>query len=55
VNEAVKSAAAAFKRNSIWRTMDASARGKILVRVGEIMMEQKHIISVSVVLDAPGY
>ncbi|XP_067949273.1 retinal dehydrogenase 2-like [Watersipora subatra] len=41
VDKAVKAADTAFKRNSPWRSMDASGRGKILGRVADIMEQQK--------------
>jgi len=37
VNKAVNAARQAFKRNSIWRTMDASERGRLLQRLAQFV------------------
>lgn len=38
---AVNAARAAFQPNSEWRTMDASARGKLIYRFAELIEENK--------------
>lgn len=47
VDKAVKAAAAAFKRNSPWRTMDASARGAILRKAADLLEQKAEFIAVS--------
>ena len=46
VDKAVKAAAEAFKRNSPWRKMDASARGKILMKVADLLERERNRIVV---------
>ncbi|XP_067949145.1 aldehyde dehydrogenase 1A1-like [Watersipora subatra] len=51
VNKAVQVAAAAFKRNSPWRKMDASARGKIMMKAADIIEQKASFIAKLNMLD----
>ena len=43
----MKAAQAAFKRDSEWRTMDASARGLLINRLADLMERDQQILAVS--------
>ncbi|XP_077494995.1 aldehyde dehydrogenase, mitochondrial-like [Amblyomma americanum] len=51
VDKAVKAARAAFARGSEWRTMDASKRGRLLLRLADLMEEQLDYIASLETLD----
>lgn len=45
VELAVKAAKAAFERKSVWRQMDASARGKLLNKLADLMERDMHYLA----------
>ena len=47
MDKAVKAARDAFKLGSAWRTMDASARGKLMQKFADLLMRDIEYISVS--------
>ena len=47
VDRAVKAAAEAFKRNSPWRKMTATQRGRIIAKAADIMERDMDFIIVS--------
>lgn len=47
VDAAVAAAKNAFERNSLWRKMDASKRGKIMTKAAELIEENISYIAVS--------
>ena len=47
IDLAVKAATAAFKRNSKWRSMDASARGKLMIKAADLMQRDLAYLAVS--------
>ena len=51
VDLAVKAARAAFKRDSEWRTMDASARGRLINILADLIERDQEYLAVSTVLD----
>ena len=46
IDRAVKAARAAFKHGSEWRTMDASARGQMLIKLAQLMRRDEDYIAV---------
>jgi len=48
VDAAVKAASSAFRRNSKWRTLDASARAYLMLKISELLKENSDYIAVSV-------
>nr|XP_050048925.1 aldehyde dehydrogenase, mitochondrial-like [Dermacentor andersoni] len=51
VDKAVKAARAAFSRGSEWRTMDASKRGRLILRLADLMEENLDYIASLETLD----
>lgn len=51
VDRAVKAAKAAFARGSVWRTMDASARGHLLSKLADLMDAQAEYLASLETLD----
>ncbi len=49
VDQAVKAAKAAFELGSPWRTMDASARGKLLYKLADLLERDVQILAVKYV------
>lgn len=45
VDVAVKAAQAAFERNSEWRKLDASARGKLLQKLADLVERDVNILA----------
>lgn len=45
VDLAVNAARAAFQPGSEWRTMDASARGKLIYKLSELIEKNKHYLA----------
>ena len=46
IDRAVKAARAAFKHGSEWRTMDASARGMLILKLAQLMREDQEYLAV---------
>jgi len=51
INKAVKAARAAFKFGSVWRTMNASARGKLLYKMADLMERDEEYLAELETLD----
>lgn len=51
IDVAVEAAAAAFRRGSAWRTMDASARGGLLFKLADLIERDREIIAKIEALD----
>ena len=47
VDKAVQAARKAFELGSVWRTMDASARGLLLNKVADLVERDRHYLAVS--------
>ena len=47
VDLAVKAAREAFKLGSAWRTMDASARGNLLLKLADLVERDRVLLAVS--------
>lgn len=47
MDNAVAAAEKAFQRNSLWRKMDASRRGNLLVKAAELLEQNLNYIAVS--------
>ena len=50
IDKAVQAAKEAFKRGSAYRQLDASARGRLLLKLAELIDRDKAIIAVSLPL-----
>ena len=46
VDRAVKAARAAFAHGSAWRTMDASARGMVILKLAQLMRRDQEYLAV---------
>jgi acyl-CoA reductase-like NAD-dependent aldehyde dehydrogenase len=46
IDKAVKAARAAFKIGSEWRSMDASARGQMIHKLGQLMRRDQEYLAV---------
>lgn len=51
IDAAVEAAAAAFRRGSAWRTMDASARGGLMWKLADLLERDREIIAKIEALD----
>ena len=51
IDAAVKAARAAFKLGSPWRTMDASARGALLLKVADLIDRDMNMLAVNNLVD----
>ena len=47
MDKAVAAAKEAFKRGSVWRTMDASERGRLLYKYADLMERDREYLAVS--------